>query len=151
MMDVCEERSADHAGIQQRLAMEKKLVAKYLPRFQFLRRGDEIHVEGWVSTSAGGKYKLRVVLASDSPWGRRRVYVLCPRNLPTWDGDGVLGDWAVSHCAHTLGKGADGSLEIDVVGRPDASDTCVNYLVRAIVWCESYEWYLRTGSWPERQ
>ena len=68
-MNACEDKPAAHLRLKNRMVMERKLAAMYLPYFRFCQQGSRSRLEGRIRTSGDGRRKLRLVLHSDITCG----------------------------------------------------------------------------------
>jgi hypothetical protein len=130
------------SAVRQRLDFEKALLSKYLPQFRWDQNEQGFYAEGWIETSSGRRYRLRVQM--DPVKGHHRLYVLHPRRLPTHDGRGSLDRSRAWHETRMVSVGSDGTIEIDWAAHKDA-ETCLRAVIGGAAWCEAYEAYLRTG------
>lgn len=129
----------------QRLAVEAKLLAKYMPNFRFYEPRGNTYVEGWARTQGGKAFKLKVVLPPDYPYAKPRLYVLDPVQLPRYGARGTVNDVGISHSFHTFDNGPDGCVQICHTRDWDASLTLLKVLLKGVVWLEAYSAHLRTG------
>ena len=131
---------------QNRLAMERKLLLKEMPQFQFYKTRGDTYVEGWMQTSGGNTYKLRLVLGQRYPDEMPSLYVVSPRKLRKY-GYGTINNQGLSHRFHTCGKGPGGCVEICHFRSSlwNSSKTILAVLTKGLIWCEGYAAYLKTG------
>lgn len=129
----------------QRLAVEQKLLAKYMPDFRFYDPRGDTYVEGWAQTRGGKSFKLKVMLPPEYPYAKPSLYVMSPVTLPRHGGQGTVNDVGCTHSFHTLENGPDGCVQICHTRGWDASITLVKVLLKGIVWMEAYSAHLRTG------
>jgi len=130
----------------RRLAMEEKLLKKYMPDFRFYNKTGDTYVEGWVTPNGTSKrYRLRLDVPTEYPNEKPQLYVSSPVTLRKYDGYDTINDEGVSHSFHTLGTGHNGCVEICTVGDWDASLTCVKLLIMGVMWLEAYEAHLDSG------
>jgi len=130
----------------RRLAIDEKLVNKYMPGFRFYDKTGDTYVEGSVTpngTSNG--YRLRLDIPPDYPNSQPQLFVTSPVTLWKHRGRGKINDEGVSHCFHTLGTRHGGCVEICTVRDWDASMTCVKLLIMGVMWLEAYTQHLQTG------
>lgn len=125
-----------------RLAAEEQLVRQYFPDFQFYNRTSNTYVEGWAHTNSGNWYKGRISLPADYPFAEPKLYVL--HTLWTRDGRKISA-LGVSHSFHVLGSGPGGGIKICHTRTWEASKTCVQVLLKLVMWLEAYEAHRNTG------
>lgn len=129
----------------QRLALEAKLLQRYMPDFRFRDPKGAAFVEGWTRTRDGENYRLMVDLPPNYPYSKPRLYVASPKTLRTHDGSGSINAQGTSHRFHTRDNGPGGMVRICHSGSWDPSRTIVQVVLKGILWCEAYATYLRTG------
>ena len=132
---------------QYRLALEKKLLEKEMPQFQWYDMTGNTYLEGYVKTYGNGdQYKLRVVLTSRFPDEMPNLFVVSPQRLPKYGGYGTVNAEGASHKFHTLKNGPGGCVQVCHF-KPafwDSSKTLVAVLIKGIFWLEGYEAHLKT-------
>ena len=144
----------------RRIQLEKAIMAKELPQFQFYEMGEDRYFEGWQRTSTGGLYLLKLVLPALFPGQMPRLYVTCPQ--PLWKyGGGTINSEGASHAFHTRSNGVGGCVQICHFKSEnwDASRTCVGVFFKGILWLEAYDVHLAMGmsiedilkKWKRRQ
>ena len=130
----------------RRLAIDEKLVKKYVPDFRFYDKTGNTYVEGRVTPNGTlSRNRLRLDIPPDYPHSKPALYGTSPVILRKHGGRGKLNDEGVSHRFHTLGTGHGGCVKICTVGDWDASLTCVKLLIMGVLWLEAYQAHLRTG------
>ena len=130
---------------RRRLAFEEKLVARYMPDSRLYDRTGNTYIDGGARTSGGAnRYRLRICLPSSFPYGKPGLYVISPH--PVWmrRRRRTLNSLGTSHAFH-VNKNGGGYLNICHTRDWDASMTCVQVLLKGILWLEAYEGHLRTG------
>ncbi|MHC4116590.1 MAG: ubiquitin-conjugating enzyme E2 variant [Planctomycetota bacterium] len=130
----------------RRLAIDEKLVDKYMPGFRFYDKTGDTYVEGSVTPNGtSNSYRLRLDIPPDYPNNQPRLFVISPVTLWKHRGRGKINDEEVSHSFHTLGTGHGGCVEICTLRDWDASMTCVKLLIMGVLWLEAYTQHLQTG------
>ena len=136
-------------GIQLcRLGIERVLVARELPQFEFFDVNGDTYVEGWVKIyGSSAEFKLRLVIGRGFPDEMPKLYVVAPVKLPKYDGRGTVNSVGCSHDFHTLRNGPGGVVQICHFKSSwwDSSKTTVAALMKGIYWLEAYCAYLKTG------
>ena len=131
-----------------RLGLEKKLVAKELPQFEFHDLNGDTYIEGWVKIyGSRTEFKLRLVLGRGFPDDLPKLFVVSPVTLPKYNGRGTVNSEGSSHEFHTLSNGPGGVVQICHFKRDwwNSSKTTVAVLIKGIYWLESYCAYLKRG------
>ena len=130
----------------RRLAMEEKLLTKYMSGFRFYNKTGDTYVEGRVTPNGSSKcYKLRLDIPPDYPNEMPQLYVTSPVTLWKYGGCDTVNDEGISHSFHTQGSGHGGCVEICTVEDWDASLTSVKLLIMGVMWIEAYTQHLQTG------
>lgn len=130
----------------RRLAVEEKLLDKYMPGFRFHDKTGNTYVQGKVTPNGTwNRYRLRLDIPPDYPHSKPSLYVTSPVILRKHGSRDELNDEGISHRFHTLGTGHGGCVEICTVGDWDASITCVKLLIMGVMWLEAYTQHLKTG------
>jgi hypothetical protein len=131
-----------------RLALERSILAKEMPQFQFYNMNGDTYVAGWAKTSGGCQsYKLTLVLGPMYPDVMPELYIISPDTLWKYCHLGTVNAEGVSHAFHTLSNGPGGQVQICHF-KPDlwdSSKTVLAVLIKGLVWLEAYEAHLRTG------
>ena len=95
-----------------RLGIERKLVAKELPQFEFHDIEGDTYIEGWVNIyGSSAEFMLRLVLGN-FPDGLPKLFVVSPAKLPKYNGRGTVNSVGASHDFHTLKNGPGGIVQI---------------------------------------
>jgi hypothetical protein len=133
------------ASQQRRLQLERQVLSKYFPAFQWLNQTDSenTRVEGNVCTNMRNVYKLRVYIPSDFPNSRPDMVVTSPYPLKGYAGKD-LKDYGTSSVMHILGE-RDGYMKI--CHYKDWTPELTLYLVvlKGRIWLEALEGHKRTG------
>jgi hypothetical protein len=131
---------------QRRLAVEKAILEKEMPQFEFHDPTGDTYVEGDVKTSSGNEFTLRCVLGRSYPDRSVSLYVASPRSLPKYGG-GTVNAEEKSHKFHTGVNGPGGCVQICHFKAEcwDSTITLVAVLIKGVLWCESYCMHLKTG------
>ena len=130
-----------------RIGIEKELMAKELPHFEFYDIEGETFVEGGVNIyGSSAEFKLRLVLG-DFPDDLPKLFVVSPTKLPKYDGYGTVNSECASHEFHTSRNGPGGIVQICHFKRDwwDSSKSLISVLMKGIYWLECYCAYLKTG------
>jgi hypothetical protein len=121
-------------------------VRKHFPHWKFVWESDDsAFFEGWVHTSCGGKYCLRLYLNPKWQESLPQLYVWEPVVLPRVP-EGTINE-AYGHSYHTVSNGPDGRVQICHSSQSDW-DSTVSYvlpILRGYLWCEAYGGHLQTG------
>ena len=144
----------------RRHQLEKAIMAKELPQFQFYEIGEDRYFEGWQRTSTGGLYLIKLVLSVWFPDQMPSLYITCPQTLWKYGGGNINSEGA-SHAFHTRSNGPGGCVQICHFKSEnwDASRTCVGVFFKGILWLEAYDVHLAMGmsiedileKWKRRQ
>ena len=130
----------------RRLAIDEKLVDKYMPDFHFYDKTGNTYVEGWVTPNGTwNSYRLRLDIPPDYPNSQPQLFVTSPVTLWKHGGHETLNDEIASHRFHLLGTGHGGCVQICTVRDWEASLTCVKLLIMGVMWLEAYQAHLHTG------
>ncbi len=129
-----------------RLALERSILRREMPQFQFYNPAYDIYVEGWASTSVGsGRYKLTAQVPPEYPHQQPGLYVTEPQTLWKHGGQEAINAMGTSHAFHTHSSDRGSSVKICYTSEWDASMTLVWVFLRGILWCEAFDQHLRTG------
>jgi len=130
---------------QRRLQVERQVLSKYFPSFQWLNPTDSgnTRVEGNVCTNAMNVYTLRVYVPSDFPNSRPDMVVTSPYPLRGYGGKD-LKDYETSSSMHLLSP-RDGYVKI--CHYRDWSPELTLYLavLKGRIWLEALEGHRKTG------
>jgi len=131
---------------QKRLAVERAILRREMPQFEWHDPTGDTYVEGEVGTSRGDELTLRCVLGPQWPDKKPNVYVVSPLQLRKYDGSSLNAD-EKSHAFHTGPKGPNGEVQICHFKEEwwDASKTIVAVLTKSVIWVEAYAKHLETG------
>lgn len=128
----------------ERLLLEEALVKKCFPGFKmYARRGFYFFI-GWI-TSEINKYKMRLVLDQMHPYVAPRMFIVSPRILHMYGGQGTINSLGISHAFHTVSDNPGDRVQISYTGSWDASCTCLMAIIKSIAWINGYEEHVRTG------
>jgi hypothetical protein len=131
-----------------RLAAEKVVLASKASQFSFHepKRPTKTYVSGWIKTSDGHKYELRVLLGPKFPDKMPRLFVTSPHRVPKYGG-GFINSKGFSHKWHTSGMGPTGCAEICHCREPlwDPSSNINSVLIKGALWCEAHRKHMKTG------
>ena len=130
----------------ERLALEEKLLLKYMPGFYFYDKMGATYISGcYRPNGASREYEIRIDIPFDYPYEKPELFIISPVILWKHGNRGTVNDEGVSHAFHTLEAGHGGCVQICHTLDWDASLTCVKVILKAILWCEAYEGHLQTG------
>ena len=128
---------------EKRIIFEKALLKDYCPNFKVYWRRDILFISGWITTKVN-RYKLRLVLPSDFPYGMPIMFLVSPKVLYTYDGKS-LNSLGVSYRFHTVRDVPSDYIQISYPMIWEPCCTCVKVIIGGIVWINLYEEHLRTG------
>lgn len=130
-----------------RLATERELLARKMSHFQFYDPTHETYVAGWVRTSDGGNYQLKLVPGYRFPDEMCSLYVVSPSILWRYGG-GTVNELGATHSFHTLSNGPGGCVQIchTKPDRWDSGQTIFAVLVKGHLWAEGHSRHVRTGN-----
>lgn len=131
---------------EQRIEIERLIMSKEMPQFRLVRTREEEYFEGWCTTSAGNKYKLKLKLSEHYPDQIPSLYVESPKTLKR-HGQGSVNSLGGNHDFHTNKNGPDGCVSICHFTKDtwDASRTSIQVLVLGMLWLECHSLHLITG------
>lgn len=120
--------------LRPRMAVEKEKMARSFPGFHFYGSETRVtSVQGYLTTSYGGNYHVKIEIGTDYPYGRPSIY------LPT-----------ANIAGNTPHRFNDGS--ICVMRREQWSSTLsLAFLVaKAAIWVNKYDSWIQNGKgrWP---
>ncbi len=131
-----------------RLAIENEILKRKASRFCFFKHKQpaETYVVGWIKTSDGYRYELKVLLGPKFPDQMPRLFVVSPHKAPKYGG-GFINNAGLSHKFHTRGKGPNGCVEICHCKESswDPSRNILSVLIKGVIWCEAHRKYVKTG------
>jgi hypothetical protein len=159
------------SGFENRLALEAKLMQKYLPQFRLVYGSIWHYFSGLYSPTAGGEpielkwdlpdfpslkipplagseyFELKLKISNYYPFEMPRLYVVYPSKLWKYKRKGYVNSVEVSHEFHTSSNGPGGCVQICHFSSNNwnSSKTCVGVMTKAILWVEAYCTYLATG------
>lgn len=129
-----------------RLAAEKLLLDRYMAQFRFYSPVVNTYIEGEQQSSVlGRKYTLRLQLPAAFPDQKPSLIVQTPERLVTRDPSVTVNSLGGCHRFHTDTNSPEGRIRICHTMGWDASRTCVQVLLKGIIWIDAYEMYLNTG------
>ena len=127
----------------KRIAFEKALLKEYFPNFKVYTLRGILFVSGWITANVN-RYKLRLMLPKEFPYGPPKMFIVSPRVLYTADGKSLM-SLGVSHSFHTVSDVPGDYIQISYTDYCDASCTCGAVIIKGIFWIKGYEEHLRTG------
>ena len=130
-----------------RLGLERELLSKQMPEFEFHDIEGDTYIEGWVNIyGSSAEFRLRLVLGN-FPDDLPKLYVVSPVKLPKYNGYSTVNSVGSSHEFHTLSNGPGGVVQICHFKRNwwDSSKTTIAILIKGIFWLEAYCAYLKSG------
>ena len=129
-----------------RLAIEEKLLQKYMPDFKFYDRTQNTYIAGIVNgPQVTQDYTVMIPLPLDFPFSKPKMYIIRPEILRLFGGQATVNSLSTSHDFHTLENGPNGVVQICYLSHWDASITCVKAILMARLWLVAYEQHLLTG------
>jgi len=130
-----------------RIDFEGALVSMHFPGFQQFNRASSFGFTGWVTPKAGSSsYQLRLDAPNEYPYGKPDLCVVSPQVLWMHGGHRSINSLGTTHSYHTWGNAPDGSIRICHTSGWDPSMTCVQVLLKSIIWLEAYSIHLRMGA-----
>jgi hypothetical protein len=130
---------------QRRLQMEKQVLSKYFPCFQWINQMDSANtrVEGNICTNAKNLYTLRVYVPSDFPNSLPEMVVTSPYPLTGYGGKD-LKDYGVSAAMHLLTP-VNGYVKICHYRNWTPDLTLYLVVLKGRIWLEALEGHKKTG------
>jgi hypothetical protein len=130
---------------QDRIDLEETLVKIYLSGFRKTSLPSGLGFTGWVTPKTGsGSYELGLD-ARECPYGKPDLLVTFPRVLWMHGGRKSINSLGTTHSYHTWDNGPNGCVRICHTLGWDPSNSCVQVLLKGIIWLESYSIHLLTG------
>jgi hypothetical protein len=133
---------------QLRLALEKKILERRLPQFQFHDPKGGTYVSGVAPLpSAVLDLTLKCVVPRSYPDEMPRLFVTWPVILWKYNHCGTVNSEGTSHAFHTLWNGPGGVVQICHF-KPEqwhSGRSLLGVLVKGLWWARAYEEHLRTG------
>jgi len=132
-----------------RLQVEKKIISKELPQFEYFQTLNENCFRGTYKTSARGNcYELKIVLEPNYPDEIPQMYVSSPKTLWMHGKKMIsLNSKGISHKYHTNSNSLEGYVQICHYSSDTwhAAKTCTAVAVKGLLWCEAFDIHLTTG------
>ncbi len=130
---------------QRRLAIEKDILRKYFPDFEWKNPTDSNNtkIEGHLKSNSGNLYKLRIYVPSDFPNSRPNMVVLSPYPL-IGSGGANINVLGVSSTMHTLTP-IDGYVSICHYKNWLPNLTLYLVVLKGRLWVEAFEGHKRSG------
>jgi len=129
----------------ERFAFEAKLLAKYMSDFRFYDPRGDTYVEGWVRTTDGQRFQLRIDVPPQYPYEKPPLYVVEPNTLWRYGDNDTVNSLGRTHSFHTLSNGPDGCVQICHTRDWNASMTLLKVVLKGILWVEAYTAHLQSG------
>ena len=136
---------AHNAKQCERLAAEKQLLKQRMPGFEFRNPRGNTYIEGYAQATNGLRCLLRIDLPEDYPYSPPPLYVAAPRRLYSYEGRQSVNEMGSVHSFHTMGNGPNGIVSICHFREWNAAHTCLQILIKGILWWEAYMAHMRTG------
>lgn len=131
---------------RERLALEEKLLAHYMPGLYMNNHTGNTNVTGWITPDdCWGSYHLQLNFPPDYPYDTPALYVTSPQRLEMYNGVSAINDYEKSHTWHTKKNGLGGCVQICHLEYWDASMTSVKVLLMGALWLRAYEVHLESG------
>ena len=131
-----------------RLAVENKVLASKASQFGFHKHKlpTETYVAGWIKTSDGHKYELKVLLGPKFSDKMPHLLLTSPDKAAKYGG-GLIVNEGISHRFHSRGEGPGGFLEICHCEESswDPSRNILSVLIKGAIWCEAHCRHLKSG------
>ena len=131
-----------------RLAVENKVLASKASQFGFHKHKlpTETYVAGWIKTSDGHKYELKVLLGPKFSDKMPHLLLTSPDKAAKYGG-GLIVNEGISHRFHSRGEGPGGFLEICHCDESswDPSRNILSVLIKGAIWCEAHCRHLKSG------
>jgi len=130
---------------RRRLALEKDILYKYFPAFQWINATDSSNtkIEGNVCTNSRNIYKLRVYVPSDFPNSRPDMVITSPYPLYGYNGKD-LKDHGTSGSMHILGE-RDGYVKVCHYKEWTPELTLYLVVLKGRLWVEALDGHKKTG------
>ncbi len=117
-----------------RLNAERRVLARYLPQYQFKSFLGTAYVEGWQETTPGCMYCMRLELPAWYPDEMPDLQVVSPKPLGRWDDLGRwVTSWGHAHSTHTHGMTPDGYVRICHELEWHPAKTCLTVFRKGII------------------
>ncbi len=126
---------------------ERALVRKEFPGFRQFNGVSSFGFTGWVTPKAGsGSYQLKLEAPPSYPYGSPSLFVASPQILWMYGGQKSINSLGTTHAYHTYASSPDNSVEICHTSGWDPSFSCVQVLLKGVIWLESFAIHLCTGA-----
>jgi hypothetical protein len=131
---------------RQRLAVEKEILQKYFPAFNWINPtdSDNTQISGVIKTNVGSSYRLKVFVPSDFPNSRPDMIVLEPYPLKGYRGQNMK-EHGTSGIMHTLDPNTYGYVQICHYRDWLPNLTLYKVVLKGRIWLEALEAHKRTG------
>lgn len=127
-----------------RLAFERNLVSAKMPQFSFKNLSQDTYITGWARTNSRKYYGIEVQIPPDFPHGEPKLFITSPNPLYKRCGRCTIHSAGLSHEFHTI-QNDFGLVQVCFIHDWDPSKTCLLVLLKAHLWLEAYEAYMKTG------
>ena len=132
---------------RHRLAIEKKLLEKNFPDFQFYNPTSETdcYIYGKLISSQKRTYYIKICIPN-FPDRCPKAFLCYPKSIKDFYGKPLV-DIGTSHKMHTLSPSKEGFVQLCLYReeRWTASCSLIKLIIKAGLWIEAYEAHLKTG------
>jgi len=131
---------------QDRIDFEGDLVNMYLSDFRMFRYTSAFGFTGWVTPKTGsGSYELTLEATTVYEYVGPDLFVTSPHVLRLYGSHKSINSLGTTHAYHAYENGPDGCVKICHTSGWDPSLSCVQVLLKGIIYCEAHSIHLRTG------
>ena len=132
---------------RDRIDFEGALVGMEFPGFrQFIRASSFGFIGQFAPKAGSGSYELTAEASDAYPYIEPDLLVTWPRVLWMHGGLTSINSLGTTHAYHAHYNGPDGCVKICHTSSWDPSMTCVQVLLKAVIWVEAYSIHLRMGA-----
>jgi len=129
-----------------RINFEEILVSMQFPSFHKFNNSSAFGFTGCVTPKAGNRsYELKLDVTDNYPYDEPDLFVALPPVLWMHGGKKSINSLETTHDYHAYYNGPDGCVKICHTSEWDPSMTCVQVLLKGIIWLEAYSIHLRSG------
>ena len=130
-----------------RMELESRILRQELPQFTLhFGRYTAPYAAGRVTTTVDRNvYELKLDIGLSCLDCKPKLFVTYPKILKGYRWDKPINKRGTSHAFHTWNNGPGGIVQICHSKHWDASKSCVDVLVRGLLWLELYDAYRRDG------